>query len=145
MSTHYVIELELDTKPTEAVVSRTLDLLEAYHPAAAESLAGLLEVAITLPAEDLRQAVTTALALAGPIGRVLVVTAQPEEVRDRRQGWDVVDELLSASEAGEILGVSRQRVLQMIGEGKLPNRKVGREYAIPRAAVVALSPAAAPR
>ncbi|GAB3884699.1 helix-turn-helix domain-containing protein [Terrabacter terrigena] len=140
MSTHYVVELELDTKPAEAVVSRALDLLEAYHPAAAESPAGLLEVAITLPADDLRQAVTTALALARPIAGVVAVSALPEAVRDRRQGWDVVDELVGVSQAGEILGVSRQRVLQIINEGKLPNRKVGREYAIPRAAVEALLP-----
>lgn len=138
MSTHYAVDLELDTKPTEALVGRALDLLETYHPAASESPAGLLEVTVTVPADDLRQAVTTALAVAAPIGRVLVVTAQPEEVRDGRQGWDVVDELVGASEAAEILGVSRQRVLQMVGEGKLPNRKVGREYALPRQAVEAV-------
>jgi hypothetical protein len=33
---------------------------------------------------------------------------------------------------------SRQGVLQLNGDGELPRRKVGREYAIPRAAVEAV-------
>ena len=135
MNTHYVVELELDTKPTAAMLDRIMDALDGFHPAASTSLAGLTGVTITLAADDLRQAVTTGLALVGPVAPVVAVSAIAEEVRDAREGWDVVDELLSASEAGEVLGVSRQRVLQMIYEGKLPNRKIGREYAIPRAAL----------
>ena len=38
------------------------------------------------------------------------------------------DELLSTAEAGARLGVSRQRVLELIADGRLPARKVGRSY-----------------
>jgi excisionase family DNA binding protein len=136
---HYVVELELDTKPTAAAAEAALVAVEDFHPSASTSAAGLLEVTITLPAEGLRQAVAAALALVAPIAGVVRVQALPEAVRDAREGWDVLDDLVSAPEAAEILGVSRQRILQLIGEGKLPGRRIGREYAIPRAAVAARS------
>lgn len=42
---------------------------------------------------------------------------------------------LTVPEATKALGVSRQRVYQLIGWGRLPAEKVGRTYRIPRAAV----------
>lgn len=46
------------------------------------------------------------------------------------------DKLLSTAEAASQLGVSRQRVLELIGEDRLPARKVGRAFVV-RAADVA--------
>jgi excisionase family DNA binding protein len=40
------------------------------------------------------------------------------------------DELLSTAEVGKRLGVTRQRVLELITEGRLPARKVGRAYIV---------------
>ena len=42
----------------------------------------------------------------------------------------IEDELLSTAEVGAQLGVTRQRVLELIGEGRLAARKVGRSYVI---------------
>ena len=39
-------------------------------------------------------------------------------------------DLLSTTEAAESLGVSVRRVRQLINEGKLPARQVGRDYVI---------------
>jgi excisionase family DNA binding protein len=44
-------------------------------------------------------------------------------------------ELLSTAEAAESLGVSVRRVRQLIDEGKLPARQVGRDYVIEPAAL----------
>jgi excisionase family DNA binding protein len=44
-------------------------------------------------------------------------------------------EWLTVPEATEALGISRQRVYQLINWGRLPGEKVGRTYRIPRAAV----------
>lgn len=44
-------------------------------------------------------------------------------------------EWMTVPEAQEALGVSRQRVYQLIGWGRIPAEKVGRTYRIPRAAV----------
>lgn len=45
--------------------------------------------------------------------------------------------LLSTTQAAEVLGVSRQRVLQLVSSGQLEATKVGDTWAIPRAAVTA--------
>jgi excisionase family DNA binding protein len=40
------------------------------------------------------------------------------------------DELLSTAEAAKMLGVTRQRVLELIGEDRIAARKVGRSYVL---------------
>jgi excisionase family DNA binding protein len=45
--------------------------------------------------------------------------------------------LVSTTEAAELLGVSRQRVLQLVTSGQLPATKVGDTWVLPRAAVAA--------
>jgi excisionase family DNA binding protein len=49
------------------------------------------------------------------------------------------DEFVSVSEAAEIRGVSRQRVLQWIEDGRLNAQKVGNSYIILKSAVYAVS------
>lgn len=44
-------------------------------------------------------------------------------------------EWMTVPEVQAALGVSRQRVYQLIGWGRLPSEKVGREYRVPRSAV----------
>jgi excisionase family DNA binding protein len=48
---------------------------------------------------------------------------------------DVAGEWMTVPEAQAALGVSRQRIYQLIGWGRLPAEKVGRTYRIPTAAV----------
>jgi len=48
------------------------------------------------------------------------------------------EEYLSVSETAEILGISRQRVLQLIEAGRLEARKVGNSYIIARLALRAV-------
>ena len=40
------------------------------------------------------------------------------------------DEIISTREAGRRLGVSTQRILRLIKDGRLPARKIGQEWAI---------------
>lgn len=61
--------------------------------------------------------------------------ALTESEFDIRQGWASVPDLVSVSQAAELLGVSRQRVLQRINEKNSPATQVGRDYVIPRSAV----------
>lgn len=46
------------------------------------------------------------------------------------------DDTVSVTEAAQILGVTRQAVLDRISRSTLPAEKAGRDYAIPRAALV---------
>ena len=42
------------------------------------------------------------------------------------------DNLISVTDSAEVLALSRQRVLQMIDEGKLPAKKIGKTWILDR-------------
>ncbi len=44
--------------------------------------------------------------------------------------WAMPTSLITAAQAGEILGVTRHRVIQLITAGRLPAEKVGMQYLI---------------
>lgn len=118
-------------------VDAMMDALASYHPAIGQSVRGFASATISLPAETLAQACTTAAAVVsaafgGPAIAAVVMT-EPEFLA--RQGWAPVPDLVSVSEAAQLLGISRQAVLQRIGSKSLPAEKVGRGYAIPRSAL----------
>lgn len=127
-----------------AVLRSTLALEDvvdvlAEHAAAASPLgAGRVEVVITVPADSLRQAAVTSLALLEQAGQVESVELVPTDLFDARQGLTSVPELLSVTQVAEYLGVSRQAVLQRLEHGSLTGRKVGSAWAVPAAAVRAI-------
>lgn len=138
MTTHYVVQVETDrTMPDADELDQLLDGLVEFHPSVRESNERKLIITITLPADDLRQAIAAALAVVGQVGDPIIVLAQPENVRDARLGWDPAPEYRTVTEAAEELGVSRQAVLNRILSGTLRAEKVGREWRIPADAVTA--------
>lgn len=143
-STTYVVEVEttatFPTKGLEAFLDTWTTTLEPWHPAISGTATHVVAT-ITLPAETLTQAVAAAVAIVGQLAPALAVQAMPEQLRDARQGWAPVPDMMSVADAAAALGVSRQRVLQMIDEGKLPGTKVGRSYTVPRSAVEAIASA----
>lgn len=60
--------------------------------------------------------------------------AKPRSKRERMGG--ALHEILDVEGAAEALGVSRRLVLRLLREGKLPGKKVGREWRILRSAIV---------
>lgn len=135
--TSYNATIEVDLKG-DVDVDQVMGELEAYHPSLSTSPRGWWAATITLPAESLLQATQTAVAVVERAYGAPSLTAavMPTSEFDARQGWAPVPELVSVRQAAELLGVSRQRVLQRIDEKTLPAEKVGREYVIPRSAVV---------
>lgn len=133
----YNAHVEVDTRQVD--VDKTMTALEGFHPAVAVSERGFVTARISLPGETLAQATAAALAvIAAATGAVpIVAEVMTEDEFMAREGWEVVPELVSVSEAAVLLGVSRQRVLQRIDDKSLPATRVGRDYVIPRAAVVA--------
>jgi predicted DNA-binding transcriptional regulator AlpA len=99
------------------------DLVDALAPVAGvpSLLGGRLSVQLTLEAEGMRgaleqavRAVGEAMAAAGVGMHVVGVEVLEQAEFDRRQGLPPqVEDLVSTTEAGEILGVSRQRILQL--------------------------------
>ncbi|GGL27790.1 helix-turn-helix domain-containing protein [Phycicoccus endophyticus] len=133
MAQQYVIDIETTERDPE-LADEWIDQLAAWHGVVSAGPTGALVVTLSLPAEGLAQATATGLAIVAGLATPVAITAQPESMRDERQGWPRVPELMSVAEAAEALGVSRQRVLQMIDEGKVPAVRVGKVHAIPASA-----------
>lgn len=113
-----------------------IDALIDYHPAISADPTGKANVIITLPADSLHQAISTANALfvaLRPVGLEVV----PTDLWDRRAGITRMPDLLSVTDVATRLGVTRQAVLQRIDSGSLPAIKVGKSWAVPAAAVTA--------
>lgn len=132
----YNAHVEVDRRD-DYDVDQVMEQLQAFHPAVGTSRRGYADAQISLPGETLAGATAAAVAVVeaaydAPAVAAVVMT---EAEFDARQGWEPVPDLVGVTEVAQLLGVSRQRVLQMIAEKKLPAEKVGREYVIPRTAV----------
>lgn len=135
MTTSYTARIELATR--EDLTDRDLAALASYRPAVSRGPRGHLVIELALPADDVVQAVQTAVAVVARVvdSAALSVTALPADESDRRARLDPVPRLLSVSEVATELGVSRQAVLQRIDSGSLPATRVGTAWAVQAAAV----------
>ena len=110
------------------------DVMEAfasYHPAV-----GALNAVITLPAHTLTQAVATATALAAQVGDLVGIEVIPTRMWDRRESLKIDDvEFVGVSEAAVRLGITPQAVRDRITSGRLPGKKVGRNWVVSDAAL----------
>ncbi|UUW88386.1 helix-turn-helix domain-containing protein [Pimelobacter simplex] len=135
----HTVTIEIAEKnPTADRAEQLLEQLPELHAAVSVSERGWVTIDVTLPAEHVRQAVLLAIAAVEQAsGRpALAVAAMTEEEADAREGWETLPDLVSVTEAAELLGgISRQAVLDRIARRTLPATKVGREYVIPRSAL----------
>lgn len=139
---HYNARVETDQRGplSEADVDRYMDALAAYAPSISVSAYGNVTARITVPADTVGQAAGTATAVVEQITRADTIGLElfPEDEFDRRQGYEPVPELIGVGEAAAILGVSEQRVRQMIDEGKVAAHRIGgRTFALTRSEVEA--------
>lgn len=135
----YVIGVEIAGEwPAEEHTDTIMDELVDYGVSMGTRPGTGPIVTVNIPAATLRQAVMTAISVVSPYGDPIGVTALEENTWCRREGWEEVPPLLSAAEAAERLGVSRQRVVQMIGEKKIPATRIGTIWVIPEKAVTQL-------
>jgi len=118
----------------EAESDQILDDLAAYHPAIGASINSDAEIVITLPADDLTQAVRTAIAVFAPY-RPVGLEVLTTQTWDKRAGISHIPDLLSVAQVAERQNISRQAVLQKIGHGTLPAQRVGQAWAVPVAAL----------
>lgn len=132
----YNVIAELDAPFDEDTAEQLLDPIADYSGAAGRSELGHTEVVFTLPAETLRQATTTALALLGtyrwPLHSMRVL---PTDDYDRLVDALDVPPLLSVQETADRLGISRQGVLKAITTGSLPALRVGSTWIVRESAV----------
>ena len=126
MTTDYNVTVELDAQAD----AEALDLPESLVTAHRGEHGGLAAT-VTVGAEDPLTAAS--------IGYHLVLGAVPDGVLpvgvhtvttaefDRRAGLDA-DQWVSVPQAATDLGISQQRVRQLLDEGKLTGQKVGRDW-----------------
>ncbi len=142
MTTDYNAIIELGRGRGEtATADDIIDALAGHGPVVSPLPRGRWELIITLPAAGLGTAATTAIALASqaslgrPIISLQVMTTAEFDRRIDADEEKPADELTVTQVAGR-LGVTQQRVRQMISEGKLPARRIGgRTLVIPAGAV----------
>lgn len=145
-----VVEISKRGNMSAAEVDTVMDRLNGYSPSLSVSPRGYRSARISVPAENLAAAATAAilavtfahgLAVDGAVSIELMSEAEAE----LRDGSLEVPDLVGVTEAADMLGVSPQRVRQMIDEGKLAAHRVGnRSFALVRAEVEAkVSPASA--
>ena len=119
-------------------IDDVMEAFAAYHPAVGDAPAcpGALTAVITLPAHTLTQAVATATALAAQVGDLVGIEVIPTRMWDRRESLKIDDvEFVGVSEAAVRLGITPQAVRDRIASGRLPGRKVGRNWVVSDAAL----------
>lgn len=131
----------VEWKTRDDIDTQLMTALEGYSPAIARSERGWVEAFYTVPADNLRQAFTTAIALAESATTVDVLTVEvlPTAEFDARNGIQAAPETIGVPEAAEILGVTPQAVRQRLASGSIPARREGRDWRIQRAAVEQLA------
>ncbi len=135
----YQVDAELSGKPlTEAEADHALEQLPGLSAVIADSH-GYPDVLLTIGADDVIQATTLGVAVIerATARTVTAVHVMPTETWDARQGFVPIPELIGATEAATLLGVSRQRIAQLVDEGKLPARRAGNALVFARGTVEA--------
>ncbi|MCB7135219.1 helix-turn-helix domain-containing protein [Cellulosimicrobium marinum] len=147
--TEYNARIEWRTRTTDddPRVDELVGALIDYRPAVSRSERGWINADITLPAENLRQALSTALAIATTAGTTVLADAEPLVLEvmpttefDQRNGIAPVPGLVSVTDAAAQLGISRQAVLQRLKSGSLAGSKVGKTWVVQAASVAAADP-----
>lgn len=137
--TDFNVVAELAAKLTPIRAAAWMTDFEPYAPAVSRSPRGRSEIVITVPAKSFEQAVTTGLALLArsATADLVTFTVMTTAEYDRRAEDVALPALVGATEAAEIIGITRQRVQQLARDGALSAVKVGNALAFPRAQVEA--------
>ncbi|MET4614085.1 excisionase family DNA binding protein [Rhodococcus sp. PvR044] len=134
----YNVVAELDVPFDEGTSDQLLAPIADHGGAVGRSELGRTEVVFTLPADSVRQANTTALAILDtypwPLLSMRVLTTADF---DRLAEAVELPPLVSVAEAASILGVARQSVLNAISTSKLPATRVGGTWVLRLSAVEA--------
>lgn len=138
----------LSSRPDDPWTDDVLDALAGYSAVVSRDPRGHTTIDLTLPAESVRQAVTAALALVATAARGAQVTGIEvitTEAFDEREAQTAVPALVSVTEAANILGTTRQAVLQRLTTGGLRGEKVGSTWVLAEQDVTAEAAASAQR
>lgn len=138
----FAARVELDVRlPDEGPSDVMIERLARWNAAVGRSPAGRLDTQLSIEAESIRHATEIAqlvvldAARAAGYGDVapVLIEVMTEAEFERQQAAPPVPELVDAGQASKILGVTRQRVVQLAD--RLGGIKIGNSFAFPRATV----------
>jgi len=131
---------------SDGLVDHMYDELADFHISMSETPEGRFSIRMTFPAETLAQAFRIATGVveqslarweANLSPALEVAEVMTEKEFDRREGWDHIPDLVNAAEAAEIIGVSRQRMFQLIEAGRFASvQRLGERTVVPSRAEV---------
>lgn len=138
----YNVTVELDTEDCDGVNAYLADrAFQRYKPVVEPAPDGRVVVALTIEAAYLEQAANSALYLVRciDVGNCppFAIQAMPTEEWESRGGAPEIPGMMTAAEAAAALGVSAQRIRQMLhpDHAQLVGVKVGRDWLVSRASV----------
>mgnify|MGYP002796508469 CR=1 FL=1 len=115
-----------------------LDAFSDWHAVVDSAPNRHIEVTMSIVAETMRQSCLQALALVAAhesLPSPCRIDVLRSDEYDRMNGFAPVPPLVSVTEAAATLGVTRQRVLQMIHEGTVNGFRVGNGWALSHAEI----------
>lgn len=127
---------------TDELAGEWIDALAGYSPAISRTPRNLTEVVITYPAKDIGQAIVTGHGVLNTRIKteLFMLEVLPTDEFDRRAADVGMPSMVTTVEAAEIIGITRQRVLQLVESGAIPSERVGdRTLVLPRVTVESIA------
>ncbi len=135
------VEVAVKNATAEQYADDLMGALATYSVAVGTSARGWLEVRLSVPAESLLQATTTALSVvetAAGAGAIACEVMTEDEFA-AREGFTTEPDIVSTEDAAALLGVSAERVRQHLRAGRLQEVPTsGRGKVFTRSSVLAL-------
>lgn len=137
----YVVEVEFAAPAGEELSVEIVEAFLHYDGVSGVSDHGNADVTASMFADSLADATRMALDAVAVVGRgepIVLTVVQAADWDDRRgfDGENIID-VMSVTEVAQRLGVTRQRVHQLVGEERIPARRVGHSVVIAESAVAA--------
>lgn len=127
MNYNAIVEIDRSGNPTDEQLEKWMPQLDAFAGTVGVNEHGKQYVHLIVHGDSIAQASLAATAVAEHITAASVsgLTIVPQEVFEQREGFAPVPELIGTKDAAAILGVTPQRVNQMIDAGKLGAIRIG--------------------
>jgi len=128
---HYTAEVDFKTSITPDEIMAVIETFHGVYTFHEQRHAHA--VTISFPADSGKQAIAIATAVAEKFGEVTGLKVLTSEEFDRQEGFTHIPDLVSVTQAAQIMGITRSAVIQRIETGSVYAVKVGNAWVIPSA------------
>ncbi len=126
---HYTAEVDFKTSTTPDEI---MEVIEAFHGVYTfREQRDEHAINISFPADSGKQAIAIATAVTEKFGEITGLKVLTSEEFDRQEGFTHIPDLVSVTQAAQIMGITRSAVIQRIESGSIYAVKVGNAWVIP--------------